>query len=1164
MPDDILIVPTVLPSGSLHFASVQQHGTVADVINTLSDLDEVKTDILGNLHPRGWAIQLIRKETPGRQWEETELESLGDGLVDESASVAPLIQTTSSDPSLERHFSAFALTSHLHSPVLRLVSLHPSLSATILFLRVPEIHDGFTWKCFFSRAATVADVSQSILDALGLARSLPGPGGGTVLYVIEDVWAEGDVEKASTLTSDACFSDLLLSPVTPPGFSAKAKHFFRFSVPDEWYRRSRPRSTSSMSVEPSESTIKAVQEMEASEEEDAGGTAKQNPAHPASKVPSPAKPSTEWRQSLSQARFSSVFDSWLRPSTSTSPPKVTKDSALPERMSVSEPKLMGRTNGDSHSQTSQDDNWEDGLDTNEFEQMLDDLGLKEPQRRAMHLLSGDRKLYLLDQHRQSRIATSKLHSPHGAQPSYPATYGPSSAGNLLPRIVPQLTGDSGLIKRLSIGGWGATTALPPSASGSNRKGDRTESNWTTVQQEAKATEEPQPLQPQTTGGLWSSWWASSGGEKAAGRGQLKEGKSPKWYVNGIKGKVLDTRLVKHLISLRVHLSTARVFWVGEFVGAEGGLGVLSAILASLVGRAGKRKDLSDIEGAVLLEIMKILRVLSNTEPGFNAVLDSPTTITHIAYSLHHASSKLRALVSDLLAAICVLAIPEGHKMVMAAMSDYRVVFDEAFRFEELIASLRLPEFDADDCIGSVDQPSEDDGAWEARTASMVLINALTNGPESLEERILLREEFSRRGLNEVIVTLRYIRPPEGLVTQLDVYTEEKFEDEEDMRERASHLVQGDSRLNAPELTSALEELVNLTISRTEDYDKVIRILRALISMFQQQGESILRIDLSSIIATFVEQTCSIGDLQGDWPTFLKSFVASVQDVTGNPGELWDAEDDTRVALRNEIETLQGQVEHLTAETLQLREVLSQQKAELTTLKAITTSAPISASRGLGKGGPESFHGLVQRLVLKEKQVTQLQSELDNLKSSSPIETREIDERARREREKTKWTSVMDEIANHKTHIADLESTNAQKEKELLYLKRALESVYSRFRSREESKEADTDVDAALLAERAIENMSQKEKMIATLKTEIDDLKVQLAAKPKFITEKDFKVRVAPPPPPSPRAANTKPKDNDQLQGASLPPSPPRGPQLPLEPLIRTLSQPPSSPPPPPP
>lgn len=125
-------------------------------------------------------------------------------------------------------------------------------------------------------------------------------------------------------------------------------------------------------------------------------------------------------------------------------------------------------------------------------------------------------------------------------------------------------------------------------------------------------------------------------------------------------------------------------------------------------------------------------------------------------------------MSDLLAAICILAIPEGQKVVMAAMSDYRVVFEEPFRFEELISSLRLPEVDPDSFTGN-STPSEDDGAWEARTSSMVLINALTNGPESLEERILLREEFSRRGLNEVIVVstrglsqciipLQYARP----------------------------------------------------------------------------------------------------------------------------------------------------------------------------------------------------------------------------------------------------------------------------------------------------------------------------------------------------------------------------------------------------------------------
>ena len=227
----------------------------------------------------------------------------------------------------------------------------------------------------------------------------------------------------------------------------------------------------------------------------------------------------------------------------------------------------------------------------------------------MHQLPADRKLYLLEQHKQYRVASAKP-SSHVAQPSHSATYGPSSAGNLLPRLVPQLTGDS-FMRRLSITGWGGSSA----ASAPNRKGEKLDPSSQSVQVHgAKATEEPQPLQPQTTGGLWSSWWVSSGGEKTATQGRnARETKTPKWYVDRIKGKTHDTKLVKTLISLRVHLSTARVFWVKEFVETEAGLDALSAILASLVGRAGKRKHLSDMEGAVLLEIIKILRVLSNTE-----------------------------------------------------------------------------------------------------------------------------------------------------------------------------------------------------------------------------------------------------------------------------------------------------------------------------------------------------------------------------------------------------------------------------------------------------------------------------------------------------------------------------------------------------------------------
>ena len=105
----------------------------------------------------------------------------------------------------------------------------------------------------------------------------------------------------------------------------------------------------------------------------------------------------------------------------------------------------------------------------------------------------------------------------------------------------------------------------------------------------------------------------------------------------------------------------------------------------------------------------------------------------------------------MLAAICYVSPTDGHKAVLAALSDYRVEFEERFRFQELIASLRLPEPDEDSPNDLNVYANDEDGVWEARSASMALINALTNFPDSLEDRVSLREEFTRRGLNEVIV-----------------------------------------------------------------------------------------------------------------------------------------------------------------------------------------------------------------------------------------------------------------------------------------------------------------------------------------------------------------------------------------------------------------------------
>lgn len=72
--------------------------------------------------------------------------------------------------------------------------------------------------------------------------------------------------------------------------------------------------------------------------------------------------------------------------------------------------------------------------------------------------------------------------------------------------------------------------------------------------------------------------------------------------------------------------------------------------------------------------------------------------------------------------------------------------------EELIGSLRPPDPSSEEVqADSQGYGNDEEGVWEARTASMALVNAITNFPDSLEDRILLREEFTRRGLNEVLV-----------------------------------------------------------------------------------------------------------------------------------------------------------------------------------------------------------------------------------------------------------------------------------------------------------------------------------------------------------------------------------------------------------------------------
>ena len=169
----------------------------------------------------------------------------------------------------------------------------------------------------------------------------------------------------------------------------------------------------------------------------------------------------------------------------------------------------------------------------------------------MYQMPPDRKRYLLQQNRQYKFTPLDSKASSSA-----ASIGPLGAVAVSP-LIPQLTGGGGIMKRLSM--WGSP--LSPTHTGEPKPLSVTSTDESKRRESTdKASDSIEPLQPQSTGGLWSSRWASSGDNKSSNTKVNREPtSSAKWYVDGIRiGRPTDFRFVKHLILLRVQLSTAKL------------------------------------------------------------------------------------------------------------------------------------------------------------------------------------------------------------------------------------------------------------------------------------------------------------------------------------------------------------------------------------------------------------------------------------------------------------------------------------------------------------------------------------------------------------------------------------------------------------------------------
>lgn len=103
------------------------------------------------------------------------------------------------------------------------------------------------------------------------------------------------------------------------------------------------------------------------------------------------------------------------------------------------------------------------------------------------------------------------------------------------------------------------------------------------------------------------------------------------------------------------------------------------------------------------------------------------------------------------------------------------------------------------------------------------------------------------------------------------------------------------------------------------------------------------------------------------------------------------------------------------QSTELRNELQNQVAELNTLRSLPLNIAPTPQKAGSKSGTGEVHGLVMKLVQKEKQVVQLQAEVESLRAQNPTaKNLDADERARRERGRLKWNK---EVADLKTKVA---------------------------------------------------------------------------------------------------------------------------------------------------
>uniref|UniRef100_A0A8C2ZB71 Formin-like 2b n=1 Tax=Cyclopterus lumpus TaxID=8103 RepID=A0A8C2ZB71_CYCLU len=150
-----------------------------------------------------------------------------------------------------------------------------------------------------------------------------------------------------------------------------------------------------------------------------------------------------------------------------------------------------------------------------------------------------------------------------------------------------------------------------------------------------------------------------------------------------------------------------------------------------------------------------LRAIMNYQYGFNMVMAHPHAVNEIALSLNNRNPRTKALVLELLAAVCL--VRGGHEIILSAFDNFKTVCSESMRFEKLMEHFK----------------NEDDNI-DFLVACMQFINIVVHSVEDMNFRVHLQYDFTKLNLDEHLERLKHTES-DRLQVQIQAYLDNVFD-----------------------------------------------------------------------------------------------------------------------------------------------------------------------------------------------------------------------------------------------------------------------------------------------------------------------------------------------------------------------------------------------------